>query len=81
MRLPLPQFFLDSRHPDYIGEVMETATTNFLAQCLDPEELNFPTKTTAEYKIWYDAIASLVNLRLKNPQDPLLANDWRVKFA
>jgi len=32
----------------------------------------------AENKIWYDAIASLANLRLKNPQDPLLANDWRV---
>jgi hypothetical protein len=42
MRLPLPQFSLDSRHPDHIGEVIETATTNFLAQCLDPEELNFP---------------------------------------
>jgi hypothetical protein len=42
MRLPLPQFSLDSRHPTHIGEVIETATTYFLAQCLDPEELSFP---------------------------------------
>ena len=42
MRLPLPQFATDNRHPDHIGEVIETATTEFLAQCLEPEELNFP---------------------------------------
>ncbi len=42
MRLPLPQFANEHRHPDHIGEVIETATTEFLAQCLDPEELNFP---------------------------------------
>ncbi|MGK7930341.1 MAG: HAS-barrel domain-containing protein [Microcystaceae cyanobacterium] len=43
MRLPLPQFSLDNRHPDHIGEVIETATTGFLAQCLEPEELSFPS--------------------------------------
>ncbi|MBO0348114.1 hypothetical protein J0895_03155 [Phormidium pseudopriestleyi FRX01] len=42
MRLPLPQFANEHRHPDHIAEVIETATTEFLAQCLDPEELNFP---------------------------------------
>ncbi len=42
MRLPLPQFATDSHHPDHIGEVIETSTTQFLAQCLEPEELNFP---------------------------------------
>lgn len=42
MRLPLPEFGTDSRHPDHIGEVIETATTGFLAQCLEPEDLNFP---------------------------------------
>jgi hypothetical protein len=42
MRLPLPQFLTDDRHPHHIAEVIETATTNFLAQCLEPEDLNFP---------------------------------------
>ncbi|MBF2056923.1 MAG: hypothetical protein IGQ45_06810 [Cyanobacterium sp. T60_A2020_053] len=27
---------------NHIGEVIETATTEFLAQCLEPEELSFP---------------------------------------
>ncbi len=43
MRLPLPQFSTDNRHPNHIGEVIETNTVEFLAQCLEPEELNFPT--------------------------------------
>lgn len=42
MRLPLPQFTAQNRHPDHIAEVIETATTEFLAQCLDPEALSFP---------------------------------------
>jgi hypothetical protein len=42
MRLPLPQFSLDNRHPEHIAEVIETATTGYLAQCLEPEDLNFP---------------------------------------
>lgn len=42
MRLPLPQFSTENRHPDLIGEVIETATTEFLGQCLEPEDLNFP---------------------------------------
>ncbi|MGQ4649842.1 HAS-barrel domain-containing protein [Lyngbya aestuarii] len=42
MRLPLPQFAISDR-PDYhIAEVIETATTEFLAQCLEPEDLSFP---------------------------------------
>ena len=41
MRLPLPQFAVSNRHPTYIAEVIETATTEFLAQCLEPEDLNF----------------------------------------
>ncbi|NJO40403.1 MAG: hypothetical protein HC769_01560 [Cyanobacteria bacterium CRU_2_1] len=41
MRLPLPQFATPDRHPDYIAEVIETATTEFLAQCLEPEDLSF----------------------------------------
>ncbi len=43
MRLPLPQFAVDDRHPHHIGEVIETATTQFMAQCLEPEDLNFPS--------------------------------------
>ncbi|MEA5536320.1 HAS-barrel domain-containing protein [Crocosphaera sp. XPORK-15E] len=42
MRLPLPQFATDSRRPDHIAEVIETSTTQFLAQCLEPETLSFP---------------------------------------
>ncbi|MCM0589110.1 MAG: HAS-barrel domain-containing protein [Gloeotrichia echinulata IR180] len=42
MRLPLPQFATGDRHPDHIGEVIETTTTEFLAQCLEPEDLSFP---------------------------------------
>jgi hypothetical protein len=42
MRLPLPQFTTGDRHPSYIAEVIETSTTEFLAQCLEPEDLSFP---------------------------------------
>ena len=42
MRLPLPQFATTNRPPNHIAEVIETATTEFLAQCLDPEDLSFP---------------------------------------
>ncbi|NDJ19741.1 HAS-barrel domain-containing protein [Myxacorys almedinensis] len=42
MRLPLPQFAAQSRSPDHIAEVIETATTEFLCQCLDPDDLSFP---------------------------------------
>jgi hypothetical protein len=41
MRLPLPQFNPQARSPNYIAEVIETTTTEFLAQCLEPDELNF----------------------------------------
>lgn len=42
MRLPLLRSITDHRQPDHIAEVIETSTTQFLAQCLEPEELNFP---------------------------------------
>ncbi|MBW4490459.1 MAG: hypothetical protein KME12_21995 [Trichocoleus desertorum ATA4-8-CV12] len=42
MRLPLPQFAHQNRPPNHIAEVIETATTEFLAQCLEPEDLSFP---------------------------------------
>ncbi|MCC5638832.1 hypothetical protein LC593_23970 [Nostoc sp. CHAB 5844] len=42
MRLPLPQFAKSDRHPNHIAEVIETNTTEFLAQCLEPEDLSFP---------------------------------------
>ncbi|ASC70683.1 hypothetical protein XM38_016280 [Halomicronema hongdechloris C2206] len=42
MRLPLPQFSAQARHPRHIAEVIETATPEFLAQCLEPEDLSFP---------------------------------------
>jgi HAS barrel domain len=42
MRLPLPQFATSDRHSNHIAEVIETNTTEFLAQCLEPEDLSFP---------------------------------------
>jgi len=42
MRIPLPQFSTDNRHPNHFAEVIETTTTDFLAQCLEPEDLSFP---------------------------------------
>jgi hypothetical protein len=41
MRLPLPQFSTQNRAPGYFAEVIETATPEFLAQCLEPEDLSF----------------------------------------
>lgn len=42
MRLSLPQFSLSDRQDNHIAEIIETATTEFLAQCLEPEDLTFP---------------------------------------
>jgi hypothetical protein len=56
MRLPLPQFATDSQHPDHIGEVIQTATTEFTAQCLEPEELAFPVMPP--FGSWVKAIDS-----------------------
>lgn len=42
MRLPLPQFATGDRQPNHIAEVIETTTTEFLAQCLEPADLSFP---------------------------------------
>ena len=42
MRLPLPQFSTEDRAQNHIGEVIETATTHYTAQCLEPEDLKFP---------------------------------------
>jgi hypothetical protein len=42
MRLPLPQFNRNNRNENHIAEVIETTTTEFLAQCLEPEDLSFP---------------------------------------
>jgi len=42
MRSPSVISSLDERHPQHIAEVIETSTTGFLAQCLEPEELTFP---------------------------------------
>jgi hypothetical protein len=42
MRLPLPQMLAQPQQPNHIAEVIETSTTEFLAQCLDPNRLSFP---------------------------------------
>lgn len=41
MRLPLPQLAAQSHQPGHLAEVVETSTTEFLAQCLEPDALNF----------------------------------------
>ncbi|AFY68166.1 HAS-barrel domain-containing protein [Geitlerinema sp. PCC 7407] len=41
MRLPRSQFAARDRHPNHFAEVIETSTTEFLAQCLEPEDLSF----------------------------------------
>jgi hypothetical protein len=41
MRLPLLQYVAQPHHPQHFAEVIETATTEFLAQCLEPEDLNY----------------------------------------
>ena len=53
MRLPLPQFAPQSRSENHIAEVIETSTTEFLAQCLDPESLAFPSMP--EFGSWVTA--------------------------
>lgn len=46
MRLPLPQFATRDRNPAHIAEVIETSTTEFLAQCLEPDDLSFPASSS-----------------------------------
>ena len=41
MFLPLSQSKRD-RHPKHLAEVVATSTIEFVAQCLEPENLNFP---------------------------------------
>jgi hypothetical protein len=43
MRLPLPQFARGDRHPNHFAEVIETSSCEFLGQCLEPEDLSFPS--------------------------------------
>ncbi len=43
MRLPLSNSPAVPRQPHHIAEVIETSTTDFWAQCLDPEDLSFPS--------------------------------------
>lgn len=43
MRISLPQFPPIERQPRHFAEVIETATTEFLAQCLEPDTLKFPS--------------------------------------
>lgn len=49
MRLPLPASTA-ARPPDHLAEVIETSTTEFLAQCLDPDGLSFPVMP--EFGCW-----------------------------
>lgn len=42
MRLPFTAFSTSRRSLQHIAEVIETATTEYLAQCLEPEDLSFP---------------------------------------
>ncbi|WP_017326121.1 hypothetical protein [Synechococcus sp. PCC 7336] len=42
MRVPLPATSVP-RSPEHLGEVIETSTTEYVAQCFAPEDLSFPT--------------------------------------
>ncbi|MGD1904037.1 MAG: HAS-barrel domain-containing protein [Geitlerinemataceae cyanobacterium] len=42
MRLQLPLFETGDRDPAQFAEAIESSTTEFLAQCLEPEDLAFP---------------------------------------
>jgi len=42
MYSPPPQLTFDERHRHHIAEVIETSTTSFVAQCLEPDDLSFP---------------------------------------
>jgi hypothetical protein len=42
MRLPLSATDAGERSPNHIAEVIETSTTEFVAQCLEPDDLSFP---------------------------------------
>ncbi|MGB3405256.1 MAG: HAS-barrel domain-containing protein [Microcoleaceae cyanobacterium] len=42
MRQLFPQFTTVNRSPNHFAEVIETSTIEFLAQCLEPEDLSFP---------------------------------------
>ena len=46
MRLPLPQFSSGAKNPQHIAEVIETSTCEFLAQCLEPEDLKLAVMPT-----------------------------------
>ena len=46
MRLPLPQFSIGAKNPQHIAEVIETSTCEFLAQCLEPEDLKLAVMPT-----------------------------------
>ncbi|APB33837.1 HerA-ATP synthase, barrel domain-containing protein [Gloeomargarita lithophora Alchichica-D10] len=42
MRLSSPQVPTHARHPQHLAEVVETSTSEFCAQCLEPPVLDFP---------------------------------------
>jgi hypothetical protein len=42
MRLPLPQFAIINSNSHHFAEIIETTSTEFLAQCLEPDDLSFP---------------------------------------
>ena len=46
MRLTLPQFTSNKKDPHHIAEVIETSTSEFLAQCLEPEDLKLAVMPT-----------------------------------
>ncbi|MEI2418639.1 hypothetical protein V6O07_00030, partial [Arthrospira platensis SPKY2] len=61
MRLPFPQFEINNRHHNHFAEVIETSTSEFLAQCLEPEDLSFPVMPP--FGSWVTAIDEESNNR------------------
>jgi HAS barrel domain len=65
MRLPLlgaRSNALPKSHPDHIAEVVETETSGFLAQCLDPETLEFAVMPPFGSWVWAEEPESKVRI-------------------
>lgn len=62
MRLPFPQFEITNRHHNHFAEVIETSTSEFLAQCLEPEDLSFPVMPP--FGSWVTAVDHQSNNRV-----------------
>lgn len=64
-------------NPSIQGSIKRIEPSQKLANDLGNTPLQERTKLYANEGIWYDTIKGLADLRLANPNDPTLANDWK----